>query len=158
MKQIICEPDTRADHCKQIIRSAAIAYRPLQLQELVATAELPDRILDSIRYLKDLVERCGSFLTVRNEVIFFIHQSAKDYVISGKGQEDLRFDLAEEHYKITCRSLSILSKALTMDICNLKKPSILNSEVGEDIVRKTVYRIEYACCYWVYHLYAHAIV
>lgn len=150
--QILSEPNIRVGHCKQILRSAAIAYRPLRLQELVATTELPDKVLDNIRYLSDLVERCGSFLTLRNEIIFFIHQSAKDYVISGNGREVLCLDQAEEHGKTALQALNILFKTLKRDICGLKNPGRLASEVREAAVKDALLRIEYACCYWVYHL------
>jgi hypothetical protein len=150
--QILCELDIRVGHCKQILRSAAVAYRPLRLQELVATTELPDKILDNVRYLSDLVERCGSFLTLRNEIIFFIHQSAKDYMISGNGREFLCLHQAEEHGKTALQNLNILSKTLKRDICGLKNPGTLASEVREAAVKDALLQIEYACCYWVYHL------
>jgi hypothetical protein len=129
-----------------------VAYRPIRLEELIATTKLPDPIFEDMQYLRDLVERCGSFLTLRDDVIFFIHQSAKDYAISWKGQADLRFDLAVEHGQVTRRSLNVLQTALKQDICGLKNPGTLRSKVGEEAVRGALYRIEYACCYWVYHL------
>jgi hypothetical protein len=106
-----------------------------------------------MQYLRDLVERCRSFLTLRNDTVFFIHQSAKDYVVSRKGQADLRFDLAVEHGQITRRSLSVLQTALKQDICDLKKPGTLRSKVADEVVKRTLYGIEYACCYWGYHLF-----
>lgn len=152
MNQIFFEPDSRAEHCKQILRSAAVAYRPLRLQELAATTELPDKILDNVQHLSGLVERCGSFLTLRGETIFFIHQSAKDYLTSGNGRKLLSWDQAEEHGKTTIQSLNILSKILKRDICSLKNPGTLTSEVGDKVVKDALLRVEYACCYWVYHL------
>ena len=155
MKQILHEPNVRAEHCKRILRSAAITYRPLRLQELVATTELPDKISSNVQYLSDLVERCGSFLTLRNETVLFIHQSAKDYVISGNGRKDLDFDLAEEHGETTHQSLRVLSKILKRDICGLGKPDALMTETREEVLTGAIRRIEYACCYWVYHLSEH---
>jgi Cdc6-like AAA superfamily ATPase len=155
MNQILREPNTHVEHCKQILRSAAVAYRPLRLQELVATTKLPEKILDNVQYLGDLVERCGSFLTLRDETIFFIHQSAKDYMTSGNGQKDLCWDQVEEHGRTTIQSLNILSKTLKRDICGLHKPGALTSEVREGVVEDALLRIEYACCYWVHHLSDH---
>lgn len=152
MNQILCEPSMRVDHCKQILRSAAVAYRPLRLQELAGTTELPDKMFDNDKYLGDLVERCGSFLTLRKETIFFIHQSAKDYLTSGNGRKVLRWDQVEEHGKTAIQSLNILSKTLKRDICGLHEPGTLTSEVRERVVEDALLRISYACCYWVYHL------
>jgi len=102
-----------------------------------------------------LVERCGSFLTLRNETIFFIHQLAKDYLPSGNGRKVLRWDQVEEHGKTTSQSLNILSKTLKREICGLHKPGTLTSEVRERVVEESLLRIACAYCYWVYHLSDH---
>jgi hypothetical protein len=155
MNLILCEPNRRVEHCKQILCSAAVAYRPLRIQELAGTTELPEEILDNVQYLSDLVERCGSFLTLRSRTIFFIHQSAKDYVTSTNGREALCWDPTLEHGKIATHSLNILSKRLQRDICNLKNPGTLIAEVRRELVEDALLRIEYACCYWVDHLSDH---
>ncbi|KAF3139826.1 hypothetical protein TWF703_003404 [Orbilia oligospora] len=66
--------------CLIILSTMAIAYRPLQLAELTALTELdsdpaePDMI-------EVLIKDCGSFLTVRQNTIYFVHQSAKDFLL-----------------------------------------------------------------------------
>jgi hypothetical protein len=152
IKRVLDGPGERVEHCKQILRSAAVAYRPLRLQELAGTTQLPDKILDNVQYLNDLVERCGYFLTLRNETIFFIHQSAKDYIVRIDGREDLGFDQVEEHRKIAISSLSLLSKTLKENFYSLAKLGTLIGEVREAAVTDTLLRIEYAACYWVNHL------
>lgn len=152
MKRVLDEPGERVEYCKRILRSAAVAYRPLRLQELAGTTQLPDKILGNVRYLRDLVERCGSFLTVRNETIFLIHQSAKDYIVGVNGRDDLCLDQAEEHREIALSSLNLLSGTLKENIYDLIKLGTLIGEVREAAVTNMLPRIEYATCYWVYHL------
>ena len=152
MDQILYQDDDTVEFCKEILRSAAVAYRPLRLQELVATAKLPSTILDSVQSLSDLVHRCGSFLTIREETIYFIHQSAKDYLVTGNGRKIFCTSIAEEHGKIMHRSLDILSKSLKKDLCGLRDPGTL---IRGKLSKSPLHCIEYACSYWVYHLSDH---
>jgi hypothetical protein len=145
--QILHQPHSRVEFCKEILRLAIIAYRPLRLQELVAIAELPDTILDSIQFLTDLVRRCGSFLTIRNGTIYFVHQSAKDYLVTGDGQKIFYSGKAEEHGKIVRRALNILSKTLKWNLCDLESPGTLINDVVGESSDSSLLQIEYACCY-----------
>jgi hypothetical protein len=155
MDQILYQGDDTVEFCKEILRSAVVAYRPLRLQELVATAKLPSTILDSVQSLTDLVHRCGSFLTTREETIYFIHQSAKDYLVTGNGRKIFCASIAEEHGKIMHRSLDILSKSLKKDLCDLRDPGTLINEARGKFSKSSLHCIEYACSYWVYHLSDH---
>src|SRR5204863_9554945 len=120
---------------------AAVASRPLRLQELAGSTEPPDRTLNIVQYLSDLVERCGSFLTLRNETVFFIHQSTKEYVTNGNGRIVLCWDQAEEHGKPAIKSLHLLSKTLKRDICGLHKLGTLATEVRERVVEDALQQI-----------------
>jgi hypothetical protein len=155
MDQILHQGDATVEFCKEILRSAAVAYRPLRLQELIATANLPDEILDSVQSLNYLVQRCGSFLTIRDGTIYFIHQSAKDYLVTGNGRKIFCTGIAEEHSKIVHRSLEILSKSLRKDMCDLKDPGAPINEARKRFSKSPLLRFEYAWSYWVYHLSDH---
>jgi hypothetical protein len=141
-----------ANLCTQILRSATVAYRPLRLQELAAIAHLPEGLCEDIPSITELVELCGSFLTIRDEIIYFVHQSAKDYFTVGKGLKVFPAGVYEEHFNMMCRSLQVMSAELKEDICDLRKPGVLASEVGDKISNSPLVRIEYACCYWANHL------
>lgn len=62
------------EYCKNVLVAATLAFRPLTLSELRVLAQLPDSIPATI------VRKCGSFLTVQNETVYLIHQSAKEYL------------------------------------------------------------------------------
>jgi len=57
----------------RILSTAAIVYHPLYLKELVATASLPEKSFHDIQSLNKLVDLCGSFFTIWEETIYFIH-------------------------------------------------------------------------------------
>lgn len=152
MELILCQSSEGVEYCKKILRLAAIAYRPLRLQELVGVADLPDRILNHIQYTRDLVERCGSFLTLRQDTIHFIHQSAKDYVTKRDGRVAIDWEPMLEHSRTAIQSLKLLSATLKEDICDLGRPGTFTTDVKKEVVEKALLHAEYACCYWVDHL------
>ena len=151
MEQIMCLNDSGdVELCRRILSSVTLAYRPLHLKELVATAGLEESP-DDLQSLNELVDLCGSFLTVRKETVYFIHQSAKDYFSTGKGAKIFPSCQAEEHCNIAFRSLRVMSDALKRDICGLQMPGALLGELVS-INQDPLAHIRYACCYWVSHL------
>ena len=151
MNQIWNLPDSKdVEFCGRILSSVTLAYRPIYLRELVATAGLQEELGD-LQALNELVEQCGSFLTVREEVVHFVHQSAKDFFSIGKGSQIFPLGRAEEHHNIACRSLEVMSNTLRRDICGLQKPGALLEELNL-INQDPLAHIRYACCYWVNHL------
>ena len=143
---------TNMEYCLQILSTAAIIYRPLHLKELAAIAGLPEKSFCDIRSVNKLVDLCGSFFTIREEIISFVHQSAKDYFTTGKGLKIFPSSQAEEHRRIACRSLQVMLNTLKRDICGLRMPGALLENVESSIKQDILAPIRYACCYWVDHL------
>jgi hypothetical protein len=112
-------------------------------------AGLPETITQ-LEELDRLVNMCSSFLTVRGNYVYFILQSAKEYltvnhsaVIFNKGCEQI-------HYDIYSRSLTAMSSKLRQDICNLNDPGPVAMESRsqtDDFIS-----IKYACVHWFDHL------
>ena len=134
--------------CFQILRSMCEVFRPLSLEELVTTAGLPEIFLTP-GYLSDLIDHCSSFVTVRQENIYFIHQSAKDYLTTRGAQKLFPSGIHEEHGVIIGRSLTAMTKTLQKDMCNLRYPGsqALTARIGIHIKA-----VRYICCFWVDHL------
>jgi hypothetical protein len=153
VQQIECLSD-RDDSvlCKQILLLVVLAYRPLHLAELVI-ADLPNHLCDDLESLQELVELCGSLLIVRDDTVYFVHQSAKDYFTTGAGLSIFPQGQAEEHCKITCKSLVFMAKILKKDMLCLHMPGALVSEAGCDRVDTHLPKyVQYVCCYWTAHL------
>ena len=64
-----------SEDCKRVLAAATLAYRPLTLSEVGILADLP-----SEKEAREAVELCRSFLTVRSDTVYLIHQSAQDYL------------------------------------------------------------------------------
>jgi NACHT domain/Heterokaryon incompatibility protein (HET) len=151
MMEQICNSDN-ADLCKRILASTAIVYRPVILKELTSLVEMLEDISDDLESLQDIISLCGSFLTIREETIYFVHQSAKDYLLINAFNEVFPFGMGEAHYIIFSRSLHVMSKTLRRDIYNLHA-------LGYPIERvkppdpDPLAALRYSCVYWVDHLY-----
>jgi len=103
--------------CEKILGAMALAYRPLHLQELGHIADLPEDICNNLQTMGDLVQRCASFLKVRENIVYFVHQSAKGYMAVGEGQEFLKQRYG--HDWIVSRCLATMSKFLKGQYCRV---------------------------------------
>ena len=74
-----------ADLCRQVLASIAIVYRPITLQELTSLVEILEDMSNDLESLREIIGFCGSFLTIRGDIIYFVYQSVKDYFFFRKG-------------------------------------------------------------------------
>jgi hypothetical protein len=115
MQQISTSDD--AEVCKQILAPIALVYRPITIEELAPLVEqLKGHEPESIRVLIDL---CGSFLTLQNETIYFVHHSAKDFLSGNASNWVFPSGKEDSHYTIFSRSLQIMSETLRRDMSSL---------------------------------------
>ena len=140
------------EYCQKILSIVTITFCPLQLKELVATTELPEIFFYDIQLLNKLVDLCSSFLTVQDEIVYFIHQSAKDYFSTSQNSKIIPLGQAKEHSKIACQLLQVMSNTLRRDIYSLWKPSTLLNEVV-DINQDILTHIQYIYYYQISHLH-----
>ena len=87
--------------------------------------------------------------------IRLIHLSFRDFLLSKDRCPDPRFCVAEEaaHKDLFVSCLNLLSSKLRRDMCNLRHPGTLSSEVGSHVVESCIpLDVRYACLNWVYHL------
>jgi hypothetical protein len=139
------------EFCKLILSTACLAYRPLHLQELISLVSLPEEMSHDIQSIKKIVNMCGSFLTVREETVYFIHQSAKDYLSTITDHEIFLGGHANVHCGIVLRSIQIMSKTLRRNMCSLRVPGTSEDQVGL-VDMDPLARVRYSCFYWVDHL------
>jgi hypothetical protein len=62
-----------ADLCKRILALIVIVYRPVTLLELTSLDEALESVVDDLESLRDIIGLCGSFLTLREDVVYFVH-------------------------------------------------------------------------------------
>jgi len=141
---------TDAEICIDILALASVVYRPVTLTELkVLLGSQFDDVDDD---LPEVIGGCGSFLTLRGDVIYFLHQSAKDFLINKASEQILPSGLAYQHELIFKRSLQELSETLRRDICQLDHPGFDIDDISPDVL-KPLDPIRYSCIYWVDHLH-----
>jgi hypothetical protein len=129
--------------CKDVLVATVLARRPLSLSELAVLAGLPPNIHRTI------VKKCGSFLTTKEEMVYLIHQSAKDYLEANDMSRLQQGGAIQGHADISRRSIDAMSK-LRKNIYALHPGSGL-----EDIMVPSpdpLEGLQYCCVYWIQHL------
>jgi hypothetical protein len=138
-----------ASLCKQILALAAIAYQPLTLDELSTLVEEFDAA-DDLKSKREIIGLCGSFLTLRNDTVYFVHQSAKDFLSTEAFHNIFPSGIKAAHYTVLSRSLEAMS-ALHRDMYSL-------GELGcpaEQVIQPNpdpLAALRYSCIYWIDHL------
>jgi hypothetical protein len=143
------------DLCEALLRAITIAQRPLHQVEIGHLAGLPSDIIDDSQTIDELVRSCGSFLTTREGIISFVHQSAKDYFTTGFGCAIFSCGHPQAHEQLARRLLDSMSQTLTTNICCVRWPGTQIQEVVDKVVRRCLpLHVQYACCHWTDHVKA----
>jgi len=132
-------------YCKTVLVSTVLAYRPLTLSELAVLADLPVGM-----HSRTIVKKCGSFLTIKDETVYLIHQSAKDYLDENYTSRLQPAGVAQGHVDIGRRSIKAISSVLKQNIYNLDfgfRPMDITPPEPDPLAK-----IRYSCVFWADHL------
>ncbi|KAL6700578.1 WD40-repeat-containing domain protein [Trichoderma pleuroticola] len=140
-----------AEQCWLLLSTAAVAYRPLRLDELALLAGIQDSISDKPRFIAEVVKLCGSFLTILNGIVYIIHQSAKDFLTRDAPRDIFPLGIGYTHHAIFSKSLQLMSCVLRRDIYDLISPGFPVDKVQEH-GPSPLDGVYYSCVYWVDHL------
>ncbi|KAL7919421.1 WD40 repeat-like protein [Trichoderma austrokoningii] len=146
MMEQVCESRDKGV-CVQVLELISLTYRPISLVELASLVEILDDD-DDFDELRDIIATCGSFLVLKDDVIYFVHQSAKDFLLSNTSDQIFASGIALKHHDIFSRSIQALSQSLRRDIYKLCHPGALPLVPSPDPLAP----LQYACVYWVDHL------
>ncbi|KAF2465751.1 uncharacterized protein BDR25DRAFT_328447 [Lindgomyces ingoldianus] len=105
--------------CKRILGLTAIVYQPVTLQELTSLVDILKYIADDLKSLREIISLCGSFLTIQGDTVYFVHQSAKEFLIKNVLDGIFPSRTEEVHYEIFSRSLQVMSRTLRQDMYGL---------------------------------------
>ena len=131
--------------CKKVLETACFASRPLSFEEIHALAGLPDGLEASY-----ITTRCGSFLTVHNDVVYLLHHSVGEYLTryfeanSPGGPVQVNETLAKQ-------AIVSMSKALEYNMYGLElgtESDTLTPPAGKN----SLAAIQYSCEFWDDHL------
>jgi hypothetical protein len=140
-----------AELCKQVLALIMFVYRPITLRELGALLEQPQQVADHSDLL-EIVSFCGSLLTVRNGTVYFVHESAKDFLVKHAAQEVFPSGKQAVHHAIFTQSLAVMSRTLHRDMYNLKAYGLSIDKI-QPPVPDPLESSRYSCVYWIDHLY-----
>jgi hypothetical protein len=150
LQQIQSLEEQDRESCILILSIITLGYRPLHLRELGCLAGLHEKQYGSDN-LEDIVGMCGSLLAIREDYVYLIHQSAKDYlsvsaVIFPSGSSAV-------HHRIFSESLQNLSAKLRRNIYSLDDPGISISKISHFRPDPDPFvDLRYSCTYWLDHL------
>ncbi|KAK6527606.1 hypothetical protein TWF694_004590 [Orbilia ellipsospora] len=137
---------------QKIIRTVVILEAPLSRRSLSKLIGIEETMI-SIR-----LKWFHSILRIPvdpNLPITTFHLSFRDFLLDPEQREENQFSVNEEetHQEIAIECIELLSKGLKKDICGLKNPATLSSDIDDGIVRNHISaEVVYACKYWVKHL------
>ncbi|QYS97404.1 hypothetical protein H0G86_004635 [Trichoderma simmonsii] len=143
--------------CQVLLSTVTTAKRPLHLRELLVfiNSHWKDsryfRTIYELRDIRDMAKTCGSILSIRDDTVYFIHQSAKDYLVENATQRI--FPILQQHCKMFEASLDAMSNILEYDMYGLEDPGIHIDDVPpKDIDSDPLASIRYCCVFWIEHL------
>lgn len=141
------EPE-ESDLCCLVIATATVAYRPLSLGELRVVSGLPTNVSDD---LQSLLEQCASFVTIRDDYVYLIHQSVKDFLTTEASPIIFRHGLESTHRAMFSTSINLLNDTLRHDMYNLRDWGISIDDVRQPEPNPLA-AARYSCTHWVDHL------
>ena len=149
--QLRCGETIITERCLRLLKVMMLTYRPLDVIEVPSVTGFSDREMD----IKELVDRCASFIKMRGSRIEFVHQSARDY-LNGTGDHSLpNFYDKYGHSDVALKCVTYLWDELKVNLVNLPRP-----DSTRDLVKKfkdegksaVLAGMDYAATFWVQHL------
>ncbi|KAL2887982.1 Vegetative incompatibility protein HET-E-1 [Ceratocystis lukuohia] len=117
--------------CREIIATALVVYRPITLKELCALVKGLGKLAD--KEVKEVITSCSSLLSLHHDVVSFVHQSAKDYLLRKASGKILPRGVAHQHHMI-------FAPGHLIDEDSTSDPDPLAA-------------IRYSCIFWIDHLH-----
>lgn len=127
------------------LATTAAALRPLYVEELKELVGFPSKV-------EGAIEKCGAFLTRRNNQVFLIHFSAKEFLTPNKLELAFQSNHLDIHSYLFSRSIYIMQANLKRDMYDLKQPGIHVREIHPRLSPDPLSPLRYSCLHWVDHL------
>lgn len=145
MIEQVCNSDS-ADLCKRILSIIAVIRRSVTLKKLSSLVETLKSHFDDLESLKKIIELCDSFLTLRERIVYFVHQSTKDYLLTKAFDEIFPCKIEMMHYTIFLRLLEIMSRTLRRDMYKLHVFEFMIDKIKQSDSDSLV-ATDYSCIY-----------
>lgn len=150
----VCDPSI-SDISRKVLAIATVAYRPLTNEEFIPLINnhRHEEITSSSEYdWEDILGHCGSFLTMRSGTIYFVHQSAKDFLVKEGSKRLFPKGVKNTHIEIFERSIAIMRNILRRDMYSLGDPAFSMENISQHALSADpLIPIKYSCVYWIDH-------
>ncbi|EWC48071.1 hypothetical protein DRE_02650 [Drechslerella stenobrocha 248] len=140
--------EENAKLCKRLLAVVSAVYRPVTIDELASLVAPEGAPGDS--YMLELIGLCGSFLTIRERTVYFVHQSVKDFFLKDRSYGIFPSGIRDVHGIVFSRSLNAMSLALRRNIYGLDRPGSPVTDALPD--PDPLAALRYSCINWVDHL------
>ena len=137
---------------RSIIGAIVALFNPLSADGLAKLLNKPrpdvKQTLDDLHSVLEIPE--GQELPIR-----LLHPSFRDFLLTKERCQDpqLWVDGKQVHWDLAKNCLQLMSNSLKKDICDLRSPGTLASQVCRSQVEQRIpVELQYACCYWVSHI------
>lgn len=138
------------DWCRRILAVVSTVYRPVTLFELMSLADLGDAC-NKTGILEEIIGECGSILIVKDGTVYFVHQSAKEFLLQHAAEQTMPSGIQHEHDLLFWRSLKVMSNTCRRNIYSLEEPGASLDDIDTP-APDPLGPARYACVYWVEHI------
>jgi hypothetical protein len=142
---------------KSLLGSIVTLFSPLSTQSLsrlVKTSqEEVDQTLDDLHAILDIPKDHNCALRLH-------HPSFRDFLLNKERCSDSNFQVDEKqaHQTLANCCIQLMSTSLKQDICRQGAPGILVADVESTRINECLpSEVQYACLYWIQHLYKSSI-
>jgi len=144
-----------SEHCsmlREVLGAIVTLFSSLSIGPLARLVNIPEKDID------ESLEDLHAILDIRKErnlPVRLHHPSFRDFLVSRKRCNDLRFwiDESKAHQLLADYCIDLMSAALRRDICALREPGVTARDVSEQNIKTGLpTALQYACQYWVQHL------
>ena len=136
---------------KQVVGAIVILFDPLSTLALARLLDMDQRRIHlGLHNLRSILEIPDN----PNLPLRLFHPSFRDFLLDKQRSADLHFWLNEKkaHGALADSCLRLMSGSLKKDICSLRAPGALASEVDNNHIEQCLpTELQYACRYWVQH-------
>lgn len=142
---------SESDQLKVVLAAACHADGHLKSEDMIAFVK--SMVDHKNREVRQTIGACDFFLTYQNGAIYFVHQSAKEYLLSKASIGHIFAQgVEQQHLQMALRCLEILQGGLKKD--NIYGLSSYDTLIGE-FTRPSpdpLSPLEYSCLHWADHL------
>ncbi|PTB39276.1 hypothetical protein M441DRAFT_70414 [Trichoderma asperellum CBS 433.97] len=135
-----------------LIGSIITLSQPLSIKSL---SNLLGVSTDIIEDQLDLLHSVLSVPTDLDTPVRLLHLSFRDFLVDAEEtplKNPFWVDEQESHSKLFSQCLGLLSRVLKEDICCLRSPGTLQSDISQTVIDEHLSpEVRYACTHWVYH-------